>query len=102
MSVEGTRFAHSEGRVSLVYSRNGKKIHTLGMDGELRVWSGIDDDDCENIVVGEEGFAVAVATNRYMVHTIRVADPDPYWIRIHWVTGSVFGIWIRIQVFNMT
>ena len=66
MSVEDARFAHSEGRVSLAYSRDGKKIHTLGMDGEMRVWSGIDDDDCENILVGEEGFAVAVASSRLL------------------------------------
>ena len=69
MSVEDARFAHSEGRVSLAYSRDGKKIHTLGMDGEMRVWSGIDDDDCENILVGEEGFAVAVASSRLQIHT---------------------------------
>ena len=36
----------------------------LGHDGEMRVWSGIDDDDCEDFLVGEEGFAVAAATNR--------------------------------------
>jgi len=67
MSVEGLRYAHCEGRVCVEYSRNGAKIHTLGLDGEMRVWAGIDDDDCENIVVGEEGLAMAVATDRIFV-----------------------------------
>jgi hypothetical protein len=66
MSVEGVRYAHSEGRVSLVHSRDGKKVYTLGMDGEIRVWAGIDDDDVENIFVGEEGFAVAVSKDRFL------------------------------------
>jgi len=66
MSVEGVRYAHSEGRVSLVHGRDGKKVYTLGMDGEIRVWAGIDDDDVENIFVGEEGFAVAVSNDRFL------------------------------------
>ena len=81
MSVEGVRFAHSEGRVSLVHGRDGKKIYTLGLDGEIRVWAGIDDDDCENIGVGEEGFAVAVSNDRFVLS----------------ITKSIMLIWIMIN-----
>lgn len=73
MSVEGLRYAHCEGRVCVEYSRNGAKIHTLGLDGEMRVWAGIDDDDCENIVVGEEGLAMAVATDRLVLFLIQAS-----------------------------
>ena len=38
MSVEGSRFAHAEGRTCLVY--RGTKVCTVGMDGEMRVWAG--------------------------------------------------------------
>jgi hypothetical protein len=31
----------------------------------------------------------------------RIVDPDPYWIRINWVTGSGSVIGIRIQEFNI-
>lgn len=72
MSVEGVRYAHSEGRVSLVHGRDGKKVYTLGMDGEIRVWAGIDDDDVENIFVGEEGFAVAVSNDRFFFSHISI------------------------------
>jgi hypothetical protein len=34
------------------------------MDGEMRVWAGIDDDDCENISLGEEALALAVCKDR--------------------------------------
>ena len=39
-SVLGTRFGHTEGRVSLAYSPDGEKVVTLGYDGELRTWTG--------------------------------------------------------------
>lgn len=70
--MEGVRYAHSEGRVSLVHGRDGKKVYTLGMDGEIRVWAGIDDDDVENIFVGEEGFAVAVSNDRFLFSHISI------------------------------
>ena len=57
-SVLGTRFGHTEGRVSVGYSHNGEKIVTLGCDGELRIWTGLDDDDCENFQLLQEDFGV--------------------------------------------
>ena len=63
MSVEGTRYGHAEGRVSLVYGSDCK-VYTAGMDGEMRIWSGIDDDDCENFSIGEQTLAIAVSKDR--------------------------------------
>ena len=40
------------------------QVCTVGMDGEMRVWAGIDDDDCENISLGEEALALAVCKDR--------------------------------------
>ena len=79
-SVAGTRFAHTEGRVSLVYRWDGEKVFSLGMDGEMRVWAGIEDDDCENHLVGDEGFALAVSANRWEGEAgmTSVADPDKF------------------------
>jgi hypothetical protein len=77
-----TRFAHTEGRVSLVYGWDGEKVYTLGMDGEMRVWAGIEDDDCESHLVGDEGFALAVSGNRQVRHSF-LACFWPSRIRIH-------------------
>jgi len=68
MSIEGTRYGHTEGRVSLVYGCDGK-VFTAGMDGEMRIWSGIDDDDCENFSLGEQTLAIAVSKDRIFVST---------------------------------
>jgi len=68
MSVEGTRYGHAEGRVSLVYGSDCK-VYTAGMDGEMRIWSGIDDDDCENFSIGEQTLAIAVSKDKIFVST---------------------------------
>ena len=36
--------------------------------------------------------------------TSNVSDPDPYWIRTQWPSGSgyVFRTWIQTQVLNKT
>ena len=65
--VAVTRFAHTEGRVSLAYGWDGEKVYTIGRDGEMRVWAGIEDDDCESHLVGDEGFALAVSANRFVL-----------------------------------
>ena len=69
MSLVGSRYAHPEGRVSVEYGRRGNKVYTLGQDGEMRIWAAIDDDDCENVALGEEGLALAVADDRIFVST---------------------------------
>ena len=40
---------------------------TIGTDGELRVWAGVDDDDCESFLVGDEGLAVCVSEKKIFV-----------------------------------
>jgi len=67
MSVAATRFGHTEGRVGVAYGKEGEKIVTIGSDGEMRVWAGVDDDDCENHLIGDEGLAVCVSEKKIFV-----------------------------------
>jgi len=67
MSIAATRFGHTEGRVGVVYGKEGEKIVTIGSDGEMRVWAGVDDDDCENHLIGDEGLAVCVSDKKIFV-----------------------------------
>jgi len=53
--------------VGLAYGKSGDKIVTIGTDGEMRIWSGIDDDDCENHLIGDEGLAVCVSEKKIFV-----------------------------------
>ena len=61
------RFAHTEGRCDLTYTPDGSRILTCGADGEVRVWTGIDDDDPASHVVGDEAFAVACGQDKFFV-----------------------------------
>uniref|UniRef100_A0A6A7FYA2 WD repeat and HMG-box DNA-binding protein 1-like n=1 Tax=Hirondellea gigas TaxID=1518452 RepID=A0A6A7FYA2_9CRUS len=54
-----TRYAHSEGHTDVCYSDDGKQLITCGEDGEVRVFQGLDDDDCLTHSVGEKAYAVA-------------------------------------------
>jgi len=69
MSIAATRFGHTEGRVGVAYGKDGEKIVTIGTDGEMRVWAGVDDDDCENHLIGDEGLAVCVSEKKIFVGT---------------------------------
>ena len=40
---------------------------TIGTDGELRVWAGIDADDYESKLVGHEGLSFCVSNNKIFV-----------------------------------
>ena len=51
-SVVATRFAHTAGHISLFYKWDGDGVISVGSDGEMRVWAGIDDDDCDNHLIG--------------------------------------------------
>ena len=85
MSVAATRFAHAEGRVCLAYKSDGEKVGedrggvmltdwkykdlplqvvSVGTDGEMRVWTGIDDDDCECHLIGDEVLAVSLCDSK--------------------------------------
>lgn len=63
-SVVATRFAHTSGHVSLFYKWDGEGVISVGSDGEMRVWSGIDDDDCDNHLIGDEALAVTASKDR--------------------------------------
>ena len=87
MSVAATRFAHIEGRMCLAIKGDGEKVRgnicwtghrrdqkyngnvpmqivSVGIDGELRVWAGIEDDDCESHLIGDEVLAVALSDSK--------------------------------------
>ena len=57
----------SPGNFSVGYSHDGEKIVTLGCDGELRIWTGLDDDDCENFLIGDSGLSMTVSEKRIYV-----------------------------------
>jgi hypothetical protein len=40
---------------------------TIGTDGEMRVWVRVDDEDCENHLIGVEGLAVCVSDKKILV-----------------------------------
>ena len=70
MSVVGTRFGHVSGLVHLSYSPvpdSSSTVVTAGKDGELRVWQGFDDEDCGNLLVGEEATSLAVTKEKLLV-----------------------------------
>ena len=52
------RFAHTEGVCDLVFAPDGRVV-TCGADGEVRVYSGIEDEDPSSHLVGDEALAVA-------------------------------------------
>ncbi|XP_018014855.2 WD repeat and HMG-box DNA-binding protein 1 [Hyalella azteca] len=54
-----TRYAHCEGHTDVCFSADGKSLITCGQDGEVRIFQGIDDDDCVTHAIGEQAHAVA-------------------------------------------
>ena len=51
--LENTRDQKCNGNVPM-------QVVSVGLDGELRVWAGIDDDDCQSHLIGDEALAVAL------------------------------------------
>lgn len=53
------RYAHAEGHTDMCFSDDGKYMVTCGSEGDIRIWSGFNDDDPVDKCVGEKAFAVA-------------------------------------------
>ncbi|XP_068235136.1 WD repeat and HMG-box DNA-binding protein 1 [Palaemon carinicauda] len=64
-----TRYAHYEGHTDICYTDDGKYIITCGTDGEVRVFEGLDDDDCKTHLVAESAHAIAYKDGRFLVAT---------------------------------
>ncbi|XP_050732101.1 WD repeat and HMG-box DNA-binding protein 1-like [Eriocheir sinensis] len=64
-----TRYAHFEGHTDLCYSHDGRYIITCGSDGEVRVFEGLDDDDCKTHMVADCAHAIAYRDGRFLVST---------------------------------
>ncbi|XP_069678187.1 WD repeat and HMG-box DNA-binding protein 1 [Periplaneta americana] len=63
------RYAHSEGHTDVCYSEDGKHILTCGMDGDVRIWIGLEDDDPSSQCVGEQALTVTHKGDHYYVGT---------------------------------
>lgn len=82
-----TRYAHFEGHTDICYTADGKHMITCGTDGEVRIFEGLDDDDCKTHVVAECAYAVAfkdgcfvVATDTNLVQTYTMDEGSPFGI----------------------
>ncbi|KAG7162954.1 WD repeat and HMG-box DNA-binding protein 1-like [Homarus americanus] len=64
-----TRFAHFEGHTDICYTDDGRYMITCGTDGEVRIFEGLDDDDCKTHVVAECASAVAYRDGHFLVGT---------------------------------
>ncbi|XP_076066619.1 chromosome transmission fidelity 4 isoform X2 [Oratosquilla oratoria] len=63
-----TRYAHPEGFTDICYSTDGKII-TCGVDGEVRIWEDLDDDDCTTHQLTECAHAIAYKDGELLVST---------------------------------
>ncbi|KAK8731115.1 hypothetical protein OTU49_007806, partial [Cherax quadricarinatus] len=64
-----TRYAHYEGLTHVCYSDDGRYVITCGTDGEVRIFEGLDDDDCRTHVVAECASAIAYRNGCFLVGT---------------------------------
>ncbi|XP_037094911.1 WD repeat and HMG-box DNA-binding protein 1-like [Pollicipes pollicipes] len=63
------RYAHPEGPVGVLYLGDGSQLATVGCDGELRLWRGVEDDDPDTHPLGDTLTALAAAGPRLLVGT---------------------------------
>ncbi|XP_063695779.1 WD repeat and HMG-box DNA-binding protein 1 [Culicoides brevitarsis] len=64
-----SRYAHCGGYTHCCYSEDGEKILTCGKDGDIRIWSGKDDDDASSNGISEYVNCVVQYENRILVAT---------------------------------
>ncbi|XP_071522492.1 WD repeat and HMG-box DNA-binding protein 1 isoform X1 [Panulirus ornatus] len=85
-----TRFAHLEGHTDICYTNDGRYMITCGADGEVRIFEGLDDDDCKTHVVADCASAVAYLDGRFLVGT------DSNWVQAYTIDeGAPDGIITR-------
>jgi hypothetical protein len=85
MTTVATRLGHTNGRVYLAYDNCGQKIVTIGDDGEMRVWAGMDDDKCVSHLIGGKGLAVCASDDKIFVGVfncsklkLKLSHPDQH------------------------
>ncbi|XP_067633364.1 WD repeat and HMG-box DNA-binding protein 1 isoform X2 [Eurosta solidaginis] len=65
------RYAHTDGFTGLTYDEEGQTIITCGADGDIRMWSGIDDDDPRSKCLGEFVMCISQRNKRLLASTDR-------------------------------
>uniref|UniRef100_A0A1B6MKD1 Uncharacterized protein n=1 Tax=Graphocephala atropunctata TaxID=36148 RepID=A0A1B6MKD1_9HEMI len=78
-----SRYAHCEGHTGVCFSQDAKYIVTCGGEGDIRIWTGIEDDEAVDKCVGEKAFAVCqrgeklyVGTNQHSVQVLTFPEAD--------------------------
>ncbi|PSN43420.1 WD repeat and HMG-box DNA-binding protein 1 [Blattella germanica] len=61
------RYAHADGHTNVCYSEDGKHILTCGVDGDVRIWLGLEDDDPSSQCVAEQALTVVHKGDHYYV-----------------------------------
>ncbi|KAB0794930.1 hypothetical protein PPYR_11769 [Photinus pyralis] len=69
MERKETRYAHSDGHTDVCYTEDGTKLITCGTDGDIRIWSGFEDDDPFQTCVGEWAHCVRQKGDRLFIAT---------------------------------
>ncbi|PVD25434.1 hypothetical protein C0Q70_13090 [Pomacea canaliculata] len=67
--MKAMRYAHCDGHTDVCYDDSGRYILTCGMDGDVRIWEGIDDDDAKSHRVGDRAYAIAFRNGRFFTAT---------------------------------
>ncbi|GFX29404.1 WD repeat and HMG-box DNA-binding protein 1 [Trichonephila clavipes] len=57
--METMRYAHCDGHTDICYDDSGNYLITCGMDGDIRIWNGFEDDDPQSHHMGNSVWAVA-------------------------------------------
>ncbi|XP_064600556.1 WD repeat and HMG-box DNA-binding protein 1-like [Liolophura sinensis] len=64
-SKKPLRYAHSDGHTDLCYDTSGRYLLTCGLDGDARIWDGVEDDDAISHRAGDKVYAIAFKNDRF-------------------------------------
>ena len=73
------RFVNPEGRCCVKYFPNGSRILTAGPDGNVNVFTGIDDNDGQHFSVGGQVLGLTVNEQERIFVAPKIEPGDPGW-----------------------